>query len=134
MHLKFPLAESQKAHGYSSAAKHIGQCNEEEAGAETVTPHLMSSDIHSKFRQLTAYLQLSAEGPFSACGRTLETYARHVKTPGFSPQTMMDGEWVDKGPSAFVCQLDNSVSQGDPTGKSPVTQTVASLLIHFFFN
>ena len=94
----------------------------------------MSSDIHSKFRQLTAYLQLSAEGPFSACGRTLETYARHVKTPGFSPQTMMDGEWVDKGPSAFVCQLDNSVSQGDPTGRSLVTQTVTSLLILFLLN
>ena len=79
---------------------------EKEAGAETVTSQLMSSDSHSKFRQLTAYLQLSAEGPFSACGRTLETYARHAKTPGFSPQTMMDGEWVDKCPSAFACQLE----------------------------
>ena len=48
----------------------------EEAGAETVTSQLMASNIHSKFRQLTAYLQLSAEGPFSACGSTLGTYTR----------------------------------------------------------
>lgn len=34
LHLKFPLAESQRAHGYSSDAKHIGQCDEEEVGAE----------------------------------------------------------------------------------------------------
>ena len=70
----------------------------EEAGVETVTFQLVSSDIHSKFRQLTAYLQLSAEEPFSDCGSTLQTYARQAKTPGFSPQTMMDGEWVDKRP------------------------------------
>lgn len=29
LHLKFPLAESEKAHGYSSTTKYIGQCNEE---------------------------------------------------------------------------------------------------------
>lgn len=34
LHLKFPLAESQRAHGYSSDAKHTGQCDEEEVGAE----------------------------------------------------------------------------------------------------
>ena len=34
LHLKFPLAESQKALGYSSATEHIGQCNGEEVGLE----------------------------------------------------------------------------------------------------
>ena len=103
----------------------------EEAGVETVTFQLVSSDIHSKFRQLTAYLQLSAEEPFSDCGSTLQTYARQAKTPGFSPQTMMDGEWVDKRPSALPVSWNNSVSQGDSAGRRPVTQTVTSLLTHF---
>ena len=34
------------------------------AGAEAVTSQLIPSDILPKLRQLTAYLQLSAEGPF----------------------------------------------------------------------
>lgn len=34
VHLKFPLAESQKALGYFSATRHIGQCYGEEVGQE----------------------------------------------------------------------------------------------------
>ena len=39
----------------------------------------MSSDTPSELRQLTPYQQLSAEGPFPGCGRTLGSYARKVK-------------------------------------------------------
>ena len=39
----------------------------------------MSSDTPSELKQLTPYQQLSAEGPFPGCGRTLGSYARKVK-------------------------------------------------------
>ena len=62
--------------------------------------------LFSRTKEFTAYLQLSAEGPFSSCWSTVGSYARWGKTPGFQPQSVMDGEWVDKCSCALACQLE----------------------------
>ena len=86
------------------------------AGTENVTSQLISSRHFSRTKELIAYLQLYATGPFYGYRSTLGPYAKQTQTFGFNPQPMMDTVLVDKSLSVGII----FISQGETAGRSPL--------------
>ena len=95
------------------------------AGAEAVISQLVSSDIPPKLRQLTAYLQLFAEGPFFCLWKHTGAIFKSSQNP-WSQHSTNDGCRVggQMPPVPLPIGCNNSVSQRDLTGRSPVAWVI----------